>query len=114
MRTKGNTIVTILFLSCFWLAGLCHAQAAFPGDFLPGQAWGTYDTWGMAAGDFNGDGKQDLATVSLNGNTLNVFLGNGDGAFTGGFAYTFTQEFSPMSVVAADVNGDGKLDLIVA
>jgi hypothetical protein len=114
MTAKDITIVTMLFLPCFWLGGLCHAQTAFPGDFLPGLASGTDDTWGIAAGDFNRDGKQDLATVSLNGNTLNVFLGNGDGTFTGGFSYTFTQQFSPMSVIAADVNGDGKLDLIVA
>jgi hypothetical protein len=116
MIAKQTAVVTVLFLSYLLLGNVCPAQTSFPGDFLAGQASGTFDTWGLAAGDFNGDGKLDLATVSLNENTLDVFLGNGDGMiFTGGFMYTFTGEpNSPLSVITADVNGDGKLDLIVA
>jgi FG-GAP-like repeat len=93
--------------------GICSAQVSFKGDFLGGQASGTFDTWGLATGDFNGDGKLDIATVSLNENILNVFLGNGDGTFTSTFNYTFVGPNSPRSVITADVNGDGKLDLIV-
>src|SRR5215468_10469866 len=36
---------------------------------------------GAAVGDFNGDGKADLAVVNSNSNTLSVLLGNGDGTF---------------------------------
>jgi hypothetical protein len=104
---------TLVCLSYLLIGTICHAQTSFPGDFLGGLASGTFDTWGIATGDFNGDGKLDIATVSLNENTLNVFLGNGDGTFTGGFTYTFTGPNSPMSVIAADVHGEGKLDLIV-
>ena len=107
--------MSVLLLSCLSRRDICSAQTPFRGDFFAGQASGTFDTWGIATGDFNGDGKLDIATVSLNEDTLNVFLGNGDGTFTGGFSYTFPGPAnSPISVTTADVNGDGKLDLIVA
>jgi len=112
--TAERIAAASLLLFCYILGGgICVAQT-FHGDFLAGLPSGTFDTWGMAAGDFNGDGKLDIATVSLNEGTLSVFLGNGDGTFNGGFTYTFTGEpNSPMSVITADVNGDGKLDVIV-
>src|SRR5262249_25521752 len=34
---------------------------------------------GLAVGDFNGDGKLDIATANLNSNNVSVLLGNGDG-----------------------------------
>ncbi len=112
MTARQIAVTTVLCLSYLVTGNICPAQT-FHGDFLGGMASGTFDTWGIAAGDFNGDGKVDIATVSLNENTLNVFLGNGDGTFTGGFTYTFIGEpNSPMSLITADVNGDGKPDLI--
>src|SRR5580698_9709377 len=41
------------------------------------------------AGDFNNDGKPDLATVGLNQTTLEVFPGNGDGTFGAAINSTF-------------------------
>jgi hypothetical protein len=65
-------------------------------------------------GDFNGDGKLDLVglTTGVSGQTaLAVYLGNGDGTFQ-----TATAEYvvadTTQQVMAADLNGDGKLDLI--
>jgi Bacterial Ig-like domain (group 3)/FG-GAP-like repeat/Abnormal spindle-like microcephaly-assoc'd, ASPM-SPD-2-Hydin len=108
-----STKVAFLTLLLSFVAVSASAQVPFNGDFLSGQASGSFDTWGLAAGDFNGDGKVDIASVSLNENTLNVFLGNGDGTFTSTFNYTFVGPNSPRSVITGDVNGDGKLDLIV-
>jgi hypothetical protein len=59
-----------------------------------------------AFGDFNGDGKVDLAGAP----NLSVYLGNGDGTFQGPEPVGSTGG----SVVAADFNGDGKADLAVA
>jgi FG-GAP-like repeat len=74
-----------------------------------------YSAGFAAAGDFNGDGKLDLvasgSTAPANNSALGVFLllGNGDGTFQA------PTEIIPVGaeVAAADVNGDGKLDLIL-
>jgi hypothetical protein len=65
-----------------------------------------------AYGDFNRDGKIDLAVVSYITNTLTIFLGNGDGTFQAGVDYPVGA--SPMSIAVADFNGDGNPDIAVA
>jgi len=66
----------------------------------------------VAVGDFDGDGKPDLAVVNSGDNTVSVLRGRGDGTFAP--AITYTVGVSPEYVVARDVNGDGKPDLVVA
>ena len=41
----------------------------------------------MAVGDFNGDGKADLAVANHGSNNVSVLLGNGDGTFQAAVNY---------------------------
>ena len=71
----------------------------------------------VAVADVNGDGKPDLIVTNTGssyypGNTVSILLGNGNGTFQD--QQTLATGDSPDSVVVADVNGDGKPDLVVA
>jgi hypothetical protein len=65
----------------------------------------------MAAGDFNGDGRTDLAIADSHSNTISVLLSDGDGTFRP--AVSRAVGSSPQ-ILAGDFNGDGHLDLVVA
>ncbi len=69
----------------------------------------------IAVADFNGDGNLDIAVANRSSNDISVLLGKGNGTFATEVKYTAgTGGPDPDSIVAADVNGDGKPDLIVA
>jgi Bacterial Ig-like domain (group 3)/FG-GAP-like repeat len=96
------------------------------GTFRPAVA---YDSGGgfataIAVADLNGDGKPDVvvancsatpsATCDDSGNsTVSVLLGNGDGTFQAAAAYGSGGSHAT-SIAVADLNGDGKPDLLVA
>jgi hypothetical protein len=66
----------------------------------------------IMVGDFNGDGRQDLATAISSGNSVSILLGNGDGSFQA--AQDFGVGAGPQALTVGDFNGDGRLDLATA
>ena len=66
----------------------------------------------VTTGDFNGDGKTDLATANAVSKNISVLLGNGDGTFAAAVNYAAGDD--PSSVTTGDFNGDGKTDLAAA
>jgi FG-GAP-like repeat/FG-GAP repeat len=77
--------------------------------------------YSMVAGDFNGDGRADLAVFVSSPNAQNtvlVFLGNGDGTFKSAITSTvgpsLDYQIGLASSVVGDFNGDGIWDLGVS
>jgi hypothetical protein len=91
---------------------------------LPGAGDGTFptridaagfvrdDPQALVAGDFNRDGRLDLATANFDSVSVSTLVGNGDGTFLTGPEYA-TGSVS-FSLATADMNEDGLLDLVVA
>ena len=80
------------------LPSACYATGEFPEA--------------VAVGDFNGDGKPDLAVANGLDATVGIFLNKGDGTFRDMVAYPVGK--GPMWLAVGDFDGDGKPDLAVA
>ena len=101
--------------------GLPASGLGFAGAVAYGSG-GQY-AYSVVAADVSGDGKPDLvvANCSRDGDgcgdgddgVVGVLLGNGDGTFQTAVTYD-SGGYTPFSVAVADVNGDGKLDIVVA
>ncbi len=101
-----NKIISLVVLVCI-LSGSSPAQAqSFQ---LTSTPYVGYGSMALAAADFNGDGNLDLAGFD-NNSVLTVLTNNGNGAFS---ICSSNQIFSSIqSITAADVNHDGKVDII--
>lgn len=64
----------------------------------------------LVAGDFNGDGKLDLAVHVTGFDMVGIFLGDGQGGFT--LKGHIALDTLPKGLATADINRDGKLDLV--
>jgi Bacterial Ig-like domain (group 3)/FG-GAP-like repeat len=91
------------------------------GTFQPAQTFGSggFYATGVTIGDVNGDKKPDVivsnhcSLQTCTHGSIGVLLSNGDGTFQTAQTYDSGGE-SPGGMVIADVNGDGKADLLAA
>jgi hypothetical protein len=94
--------------------GTFSAPSAFTGTNGGG-------AFAVASGDFNGDGRRDVAVADIGGapyqpdpGALSVSLGRGDGTFDPPTFFPFGTAVNPAALLVADFNHDGKDDLAVA
>lgn len=66
----------------------------------------------LTVGDFNADGRLDVALAASSARSITVRLGNGDGSFGPARAFGVARD-DAMTVSTADLNNDAKLDLVV-
>ena len=104
MKFAGRNIILIALLS------LSFPFSAAATEFANGKSYpaGTSPS-AIAIGDFNGDGKPDIAVLNSGSNNVSILLNNGDGTFQ--TAKNFNAGGRFQTIVAADFNADGKLDL---
>ena len=114
MLRLGKVLGTIVLLA----TALSHSATSATIGFKPAvnYAVGTKPV-AVAAADFDGDGKIDLAVVNSGDASVgddggvSILLGNGDGTFRA--AVNIPAGKSPVSIAVADFNGDHRLDLAV-
>jgi len=104
IATSSTNSVTILF---------GNGDGTFTPATSPSPATGEQPQ-SIVAGDFNGDGKLDLAIANAADNTVTILLGNGDGTFTQASGSPIAVGTTPYAIVAADFRANGKLDLATA
>lgn len=68
----------------------------------------------VATGDFNGDGHLDFAVANGGSNDIWIYLGNGDNTFQLPRIVPLRRGLGPISLAAADLRNNGRLDLLVA
>jgi len=121
MRIHGpspriSAISLVILPAAALLTALVLPVFAFPQttnvSFLASRNYGVgQNPFGIAVGDFNGDGKSDLATANEGSNNVSVLINSGNGTYRP--ATNFSAGSDPVCILVGDFNGDGKLDIVV-
>src|SRR5260370_19077815 len=110
MRLRHASLMILIFI--LWSVSTAAAQVpTFSG---PTTLNGDNTPYAIAAGDFNGDGKIDLAFPNVNSDDVSILLGNGNGTLGRKSDVYLTSVARRRYAIVEDNNGDGKLDLAIA
>ncbi|HET6217415.1 MAG TPA: FG-GAP-like repeat-containing protein [Acidobacteriaceae bacterium] len=116
LNGDGKADIAMVYTNCTQGACLPGYAAVLisngDGTFQPPVPYATgLQPGSLVIGDFNGDGKPDLATSNSASNNISILLNNGDGTFPTHVEYSTGT--STGEIISGDFNGDGKLDLVV-
>lgn len=104
-----------LAVSAFGDASIQTLRGLGNGTFSPGYPWSQVNAGerpiGIAAGDVNHDGRDDLAVANYYSDNVFVLISHGD--FTFGLPVRQLHDGYSTSLVMDDFNGDGRVDLVV-
>ena len=107
MRTRATSVakLTVIWIT---LCGIPPVSVAV--EFSPPKVYatGTSPT-AVAIGDFNSDGKPDVAVANSGSGSVSILLSNGDGTFRE--HVNFNAGAGPRAIAVGDFNGDHKVDL---
>ena len=108
--TRTKRIRSVIALAI--LASISFPPGAAATDFAKAKFYpvGT-NPFVIVTGDFNGDGKLDVAVANIDSSDVSILLGNGDGTFQPAKNIAIAGGTGP--IVTGDFNGDHKLDLAV-
>src|SRR5207253_8257325 len=98
----ARVIICALATSALATAQVAFSKAAYGTNHSPNSA---------VTGDFNKDGKPDFALVEA-GNALTIYLNIGSGKYSQKAVYAIAAD-NEARIDTADVNGDGKLDIVI-
>ena len=103
-------------ISSTWMNQISILLGFGNGSFMTSRRYFTgYSSlpFALVAGDFNQDDRQDLVVVNNGANNIGVFLGYDSGVFQLYQEYETGPESNPKSIVLADFNEDGIIDIVV-
>lgn len=100
------------FSICLALVAALPVTGAAQFTPTPGSPFDAGSFPGFTVGDFNGDGRSDLAGVTSD-NTVSVLLGSDNGAFVPAAGQRFAVEAGSSIEAVADFDRDGRSDLVI-
>src|SRR4051794_35789429 len=111
MPYTRRLIAAAIALACSAPLALAPASWAGDGQFAAGQDLPSAGPGSLAAGDFNNDGRPDLAVVSERTRSVEIFLQERTGRLAPGQPLAIGQQ--PLLVAVADFDRDGNDDIAV-